>query len=88
MVWMVCVVDCRREVAESDENNTFKTDSGFSVKDSSLLADLQAPEASWASATVTEGNAFWVRDRIYNGGAAGAVARERGDDLVPPFKGA
>jgi hypothetical protein len=44
------------------------------TKDSGGLPDLQAPEAQFQSTSVTEGEAFWVRGRIYNGGTVSAGA--------------
>ena len=66
-------------VFESDDSIAGPTYSGAYVDDIVItrttldnLPDLQVPNAQAAAATVTEGNAFWVRGRIYNGGQTAA----------------
>jgi hypothetical protein len=43
-------------------------------KDTAALPDLQATQVSYKSMTIKEGDAFWIRPRIYNAGPGTAKA--------------
>ncbi|MBN1348797.1 T9SS type A sorting domain-containing protein [candidate division KSB1 bacterium] len=74
-VWIVAVVDCDFEVTESDENNVWKCNNSFSAQDPvTSLPDLKVTYFWWQSATVTEGDAFWIRAQVANEGTASAGA--------------
>lgn len=71
-VWIVAVVDCDNEVTESNEINTWKCNTSFTANDPLNLADLQVSYFWYKSETVSEGDPYWVRVTVHNGGSGPA----------------
>ena len=77
-VWPVVVLDADNEVAESDENNTWKRTNAIQVSDTGEgeggLPDLQVSAINIPAETATEGTSFWVESVIVNNGGSPAQA--------------
>jgi subtilase family serine protease len=71
-VWMLAVVDCDKEVQESDEQNIWKCNKSFQVYDNAAKPDLAIHDLRFQSESVQVGNLFWIITEIINMGAVGA----------------
>ena len=73
-VWIITVVDCDDEVAESNESNTYKTNNPIMASDPIQQPDLTAPSVNYQPTEPTEGEQFCIWEHICNEGDGTAAA--------------